>query len=108
MNETVNLMITRRRLSNFSSDMISIEIIFEISAACTYAASCRNSQSPIIIAVTNKELRDKISKINAEIMGKPDGFDPFYNAPVMLIVLAAVALLFNGLTTAFAKKENLD
>ena len=27
---------------------------------------------------------------------------------IMLIVLAAVALLFNGLTTAFAKKENLD
>lgn len=88
MNETVNLMITRRSVRKFKSDMIPKEIIDEIITAGTYAASGRNSQSPIIIAVTNKELRDKISKINAEIMGKPDGFDPFYNAPVMLIVLA--------------------
>lgn len=88
MNETVNLMITRRSVRKFKSDMIPKEIIDEIITAGTYAASGRNSQSPIIIAVTNKELRDKISKINAEIMGKADGFDPFYNAPVMLIVLA--------------------
>ncbi|CDC02634.1 oxygen-insensitive NAD(P)H nitroreductase [Eubacterium sp. CAG:202] len=88
MNETVNLMITRRSVRKFKSDMIPKEIIDEIITAGTYAASGRNSQSPIIIAVTNKGLRDKISKINAEIMGKPDGFDPFYNAPVMLIVLA--------------------
>ncbi|MBP3272552.1 MAG: nitroreductase family protein, partial [Ruminococcus sp.] len=42
----------------------------------------------IIIAVTNKELRDRISAMNAKIMGKEDGFDPFYGAPAMLIVLA--------------------
>ena len=43
-------------------------------------------QSPIIIAVTNKEIRDKFSKMNAEIMGVDS--DPFYGAPVVLIVLA--------------------
>ena len=43
-------------------------------------------QSPIIIAVTNKEMRDKISKENAKIMGTDS--DPFYGAPVILIVLA--------------------
>lgn len=43
-------------------------------------------QSPIIIAVTNKELRDKLSKMNARIMGVDT--DPFYGAPVVLIVLA--------------------
>lgn len=45
-------------------------------------------QSPIIIAVTNKELRDKLSKANAAIMGQGDDFDPFYGAPAVLIVLA--------------------
>ena len=88
MNETVNLMITRRSVRKFKSDMIPKEIIDEIITAGTYAASGRNMQSPIIIAVTNKKLRDKISKVNAEIMGKSGDFDPFYNAPVMLIVLA--------------------
>ena len=43
-------------------------------------------QSPIIIAVTDKNLRDKISKLNAEVMGM-DG-DPFYGAPAVLVVLA--------------------
>lgn len=42
-------------------------------------------QSPIIIAVTNKELRDKLSAMNAKIMGV-DNMDPFYGAPVVLIV----------------------
>ena len=43
-------------------------------------------QSPIILAVTNKEVRDKLSKWNADIMGTDT--DPFYGAPVVLVVLA--------------------
>ena len=43
--------------------------------------------SPIIIQVTNKEMRDRIVAANARIMGK-EGSDPFYGAPVILIVLA--------------------
>ena len=35
-----------------------------------------NRQSPVIIAVTNKEVRDRLSKLNAEIMGTDS--DPFY------------------------------
>ena len=93
MNESVNKMITRRSVRKFKSDMIPKEIIDEIVTAGTYAASGRNMQSPIIIAVTNKELRDKISKVNAEIMGKSGDFDPFYNAPVILIVLADKSVL---------------
>ncbi len=87
MNEMINKMISRRSVRKFKSDMLPKEAIDEIITAGTYAASGRNFQSPIIIAVTNKEIRDKISKINAEIMGKED-FDPFYNAPVILMVLA--------------------
>lgn len=87
MNEMINKMISRRSVRKFKSDMLSKDIIDEIIKAGTYAASGRNFQSPIIIAVTNKEIRDKISKVNAEIMGK-ENFDPLYNAPVILMVLA--------------------
>jgi nitroreductase len=45
-----------------------------------------NRQSPIIIAVTNKEMRDRMSKLNAGVMGADN--DPFYGAPVVLVVLA--------------------
>ena len=43
-------------------------------------------QSPIIIAVKDKALREKLSKMNAAIMGV--NIDPFYGAPELLIVLA--------------------
>ena len=62
------------------------QIIDKIIEAGTYAATGMGKQSPIIIAVTNKELRDKLSAMNAKIMGKDA--DPFYGAPVVLIVLA--------------------
>lgn len=45
-------------------------------------------QATITIAVTNKELRDRLSAINAKIGGWKEGFDPFYGAPAILIVLA--------------------
>jgi nitroreductase len=68
--------------------MVSRDILDAIIKAGTYAPTGRGKQSPIIIAVTNKKLRDKLSKANGKIMGKGEEFDPFYNAPVVLIVLA--------------------
>lgn len=40
------------------------------------------------IAVTNQELRNRISADNFKIGGWKKDFDPFYGAPVILIVLA--------------------
>lgn len=88
MSEAFENMITRRSVRKYKPDMISKEIIEKIVKAGTYAATGRGAQAPIIIAVTNKEVRDRLSKINAEIMGQTEDFDPFYGAPVVLIVLA--------------------
>lgn len=49
-------------------------------------------QSQIILAVTNKELRDQLSEENCKIMGAPERMDPFYGAPVILVVLANKAV----------------
>lgn len=38
--------------------------------------------------MTNKELRDRLSEMNRKIGGWDEGFDPFYGAPVVLVVLA--------------------
>jgi len=84
--EAIENLKTRRSIRKFKSDMVPKDIIEKIIDAGTYAATGMNRQSPIIIAVTNKELRDKLSKMNAKIMGAD--MDPFYNAPVALIVLA--------------------
>ncbi len=86
MGETLKVLESRRSCRNFKSDMVPEDVLEKIIKAGTYAATGRGLQSPIIIAVTNKEMRDKISAKNAEIMGAAK--DPFYNAPVILIVLA--------------------
>ena len=87
MTETMQNIISRRSVKKYKPDMVPKETIDRIIEAGTYAATGRGMQSPIIIAVTNKEMRDKLSKMNAEIMGAPN-MDPFYGAPVVLIVLA--------------------
>lgn len=86
METIINNMITRRSIRKYKSDMILKETLDTILKAGTYAATGMGKQSPIIIAVTNKELRDKLSAMNAKIMGTDS--DPFYGAPVVLIVLA--------------------
>ena len=62
------------------------ELLDQIVEAGTYAATGMGAQSPIIAAVTNKNIRDRLSRMNAGIMGT--GTDPFYGAPVVLVVLA--------------------
>lgn len=88
MNDTLKVLETRRSCRNFKPDMVEKEKLDAIIKAGTYSANGRGKQSPIIIAVTNKEMRDKISEENRKIGGWEEGFDPFYGAPVILIVLA--------------------
>ena len=67
-------------------DLVSEDIYYLIEAGL-YAASGRNNQKTVIVAVTNRELRDRLSALNQEIGGFPEGMDPFYGAPAVLIVL---------------------
>ena len=79
---------TRRSVKRYKPDPVPAELLEKVLEAGTFAATGRNRQAPIILAVTNKELRNKIAKQNAEIMGMNGEFDPFYGAPVILVVLA--------------------
>ena len=81
-------MVTRRSIRKYKADMVPKDIIEKVMEAGTYAANGMGKQASIIVAVTNKEIRDKLSEINCKIGGWPEGFDPFYGAPVVLIVLA--------------------
>jgi hypothetical protein len=88
MNEIIKAMKERRSIRKFKSDMVSKKDIDEIIDAGLYAANGMGRQAVITVAVTNKKLRDKIVKDNCRIGGWDESFDPFYNAPVILIVLA--------------------
>lgn len=78
---------SRRSTRSYKPDMLPKELIDRIMDAGTYAATGMNHQSPVILAITNKEVRDRLSAMNARIMDRPDE-DPFYGAPVVLAVLA--------------------
>lgn len=88
MNEVIENIKTRRSIKKYKSDMVPQELIDIITEAGTYAPSGLNKQSPIIIEVTNKDMRDRLSRLNAKVAGMPEGVDPFYNAPIILAVLA--------------------
>lgn len=88
MNETLKVLESRRSCRNFKPDMVDKETLDQIIKAGTYAATGMGKQSPIIIAVTDKTLRDEFSAENKKIGGWDGDFDPFYGAPVILAVLA--------------------
>ena len=88
MNEVIRAMEERRSIRKFKPDMPAKEELEQIVEAGLYAASGMGKQATVTIAVTNKELRDKLSEINRKIGGWQEGFDPFYGAPAILIVLA--------------------
>lgn len=88
MSDVLDKIKSRRSIRKFKSDAIPEDILNKIIEAGTYAATGMNKQSPIIVAVTNKDARDKLSRANCKIGGWKEGFDPFYGAPVVLIVLA--------------------
>ena len=86
MGETLTTLKTRRSCRAYKPELIEEDKLNAIIEAGTYAATGMGKQSPIIIAVTDRAMRDKLSKMNAAVMGVD--FDPFYGAPELVIVLA--------------------
>ena len=85
MNQTIHDLTTRRSVRAYTNQMPSDEDIETICKAGSYAPSGHGTQCPIVLAVTNKAMRDRMSRLNAQVMGTDS--DPFYGAPVVLVVL---------------------
>lgn len=86
MSEALEVMRQRRSVRSYKADPIPRELLEKVLEAGTYAPTGMGRQSPIILAVTDKALRDRIAKLNAAVMGRDN--DPFYGAPAVLVVLA--------------------
>ena len=69
MSEVLDKIKSRRSIRKYKPDMVPQEILDKIIEAGLYAASGKDVQNSIIIQVTNKELRDEISRMNCEIGG---------------------------------------
>lgn len=88
MNSVIENITTRRSVKKFKSDSVPQKLVDQIAYAGSCAPSGLNKQSPIILAVTDKDMRDKLSQLNAQAAGLTEYKDLFYNAPVVLVVLA--------------------
>ena len=101
MNEVLKAMRDRKSVKKFKDTPVPKELIEKIVEAGLYAPSGLNKQAPIVIAVTDKQTRDELSRLNA---GSDPFFraDPFYGAPCVLVVLAdksAHTYLYDGSLT---------
>jgi nitroreductase len=86
MNTTIKDMIERRSCRNYKPEQITEDELSLVLKAGMYAPTGMGKQSPCIVAVQNREVIDQLSKMNADIFGRPD-MDPFFGAPTVLVVL---------------------
>ena len=85
MKSCMEIMLQRRSTKKYIDKMPEESDLNKIIEAGLWAASGRNLQASIIIAVTDREIRDRLSRANAAVMGASG--DPFYGAPCVLVVL---------------------
>lgn len=86
MNETIKNLVTRRSIRKYTDKAVSREDIEKIIQAGLYAPTGMNRRSTLFLAVTDKELLAKLSKLNAGVLGTDT--DPFYGAPAVIVVFA--------------------
>ena len=79
-------LLTRRSVRKYTDRQVEDEKLDKVLTAGLYAPTGMNNQTPILVAVRDKETRDKLSRMNAAVMGASG--DPFYGAPCVIVVLS--------------------
>lgn len=95
---------TRRSCRSYKSEQITDEQLNMVLEAGTYAPTSRGLQSPYIVAVQNKELLDRLAKMNADVMGVTT--NPYYDAPTYVLVFVPEDAP-NGVQDASLVLENM-
>ena len=83
--DAMECILTRRSVRRYTAEMPSRELVEKTVKAGLYAPSGMNRQETVILAVTDKKVRDSLAADNASVMGATN--DPFYGAPCVLAVL---------------------
>ena len=81
-NEVLSAIAARRSCRAYQPEQIKPEELRAVLDAGTWAPTAMNRQSPVIVAVQDKATRDRLSQMNAAVMGR-DG-DPFYGTRGLL------------------------
>lgn len=84
--DTIEVLTQRRSVKKYTDEQVDEELLEKILTAGTYAPNGMGAQSPVMVVVQDKETIEKISRLNAAVMGASN--DPFYGAPTLVIVFA--------------------
>ena len=87
-NAALENFMTRRSIRAFKSDPVDHDTLQEIIEAGLYAPSGMGKQAPIIVAITNPDIIKRLAEANRAVGNFPEGMNPFYGAPAVLVVLA--------------------
>lgn len=79
-NTVLTAMKERRSIRKYKKEQISDEQLHAILEAATYAPTGMGMQSPVMVVVQRPELIQKLSRLNAQVMGSEN--DPFYGSSV--------------------------
>ena len=86
-NVVLDALKNRRSIRRYKPEQITDEELKAVLEAGTWAPTGKGLQDPWIVAVQNPELKARISKMNADIMGTDT--DPFYGAPTYVLVFGS-------------------
>lgn len=108
-NDFLTLIKTRRSIRAYKPDAVPADTLARVLEAGTYAPSAMGEQSATIVAVETKAYRDRLTKLNAAVIGRD--VDPYYGAPVIVVVLGDgeranyLAAHAEGLGTVWVNRE---
>ena len=95
---------TRRSCRSYKPEQITDEQLNVVLEAGTYAPTSRGLQSPFIVAVQNDALKERLAKMNAEVMEVTT--NPYYDAPTYVLVFVPEDAP-NGVQDASLVLENM-
>lgn len=87
MNQTLDIIKTRRSVRSFKESQIPKAELEEIITCGLYAPSARNTQNWQFTVVQDENSLEELRKAIGEAVGNPD-YPRFYNAPTLIIVSA--------------------
>lgn len=92
-NAVIEAIKTRRSIRRYRQEQVTDEELLTVLEAGTFAPTGHNRQEPYIVAVQDTDLRSRLVKMNAEVLGSDS--DPYYGAPTIILVFVPLPEL-NG------------
>ena len=86
MIDAMQNLLNRRSIRKYTDRQVPDELLDQVLEAGIYAPSGMNTQVAMVVAVRDKQTRDQLSRMNAQVLGTES--DPFYGAPCVIVVLA--------------------